>query len=122
MALVAATGDPDEAAATGAAIAAGILRNEPAALPPAAPCPAAPVPSATTHHLYKTRAANDRRQKGEQEAQDTAVRVAQGPAVENESTVFPPSKPLHLYKTRASVDRGAAATHTIPSVSCLFFL
>jgi len=61
VALVAATGDPDEAAAIGAIIAAGILRNEPAALPPAAPCPAAPIHSATTRHMYKTQAANDRR-------------------------------------------------------------
>ena len=36
--------------------------------------------------------------------------VAQEPAVENDSTVFPPSEPFHLYKTRAFVDRGAAAT------------
>ena len=63
MALVSATDDPDEAAAIGANITAGNLRNEPAALPPAAFCPAAPVPSATTRHMYETRAANDRRQK-----------------------------------------------------------
>ena len=63
VAIAAATNDPDEAAAIGAIITAGILRNEPAAPPPAAPCPAAPVPSATTRHMYETRAANDRRQK-----------------------------------------------------------
>ena len=110
VALVAATDDPDEAAAVGAVTAAGVLRNEPAALPPAAPFPAAPVPSASTRHMCKTRASNDRRQKEEQEAQDIVARVAQEPAVENESTVFPPSEPFCLYKTRAPIDRGAAAT------------
>jgi hypothetical protein len=47
---------------------------------------APPPPPATTRHMYKTRAANDRRQKEEQEAQDIAARVAQEQAVENEPT------------------------------------
>jgi len=51
--------------------------------------------------MYKTRAANDRRQKEEQGALDIAVHVSQEPAVQSESTVFP---------SRAFVDRGAAAT------------
>ena len=107
VALVAATDNPDEAASIGAVIAAGILINEPAALPPAAPFPAAPVPSASTRHMCKTRASNDRRQKEEQEAQDIAARVAQEPAVGMSQPLFL-HPDLFTCTMRAFVGRGPA--------------